>query len=130
MPDKLPDQKKRRNLLWVLIIALIIIAAGLGAVNFLQSNTAALISGTGSISGSVIDENGKPVAAQIYILGTKVHGQALEDGTFHLDGVPSGQQSVAIAYQGSGFEIPAQIRTGENTLLGQVQYTSTLEPQE
>lgn len=130
MPDKLPDHKKQRNIRWVLMIAILVIGAGWGALTFLQSNAAAVMSGTGSISGSVTDENGKPVAAQIYVLGTNISGQALEDGSFSLEDVPAGQQTIAIAHQGSGFEVPAQIRSGENTLLGQVQYTSTLEPQQ
>lgn len=130
MPSKLPDQKKRRRNTWIFILVLFIAALALGLVNFLQSDTAALMSGTGSISGIVIDENGAPVAAQGYILGTIVRGAANESGQFNLNGVPSGEQSIAVAYQGSGFEVPAFIQAGQNTNLGELKYTSTLEPQE
>lgn len=130
MPSNLPDQKKRRRNTWLIILILFITVIALGVINFLQSDTAALMSGSGSISGVVIDENGSPVAAQIYVMGTHIRGAADESGTFSLDGIPAGERSIAIAYEGFGFEVPTFIQAGQNTDLGQVKYTSTLEPQE
>lgn len=128
LPEKLPDQRKRRNFRWLLIFLLAAAALALGVADFLQSDTAARMAGTGSISGKVADENGNPIAAQIYVMGTHIRGTAQSDGSFHLDDIPAGMQSIAIAYEGTGFEVPAQVRVGENTALGKLQYTSTLEP--
>ncbi len=129
MPKKLPDQKAHRKWRRGIIAALALIALALGLYNFLQTDTAAVIAGTGAVTGTVVDENGQPVAAQIYILGSKVRGQAQADGTFHIEDVSSGVQSIAVAYQGSGFESPAFVVAGETTDLGELKFTSTLEPQ-
>jgi hypothetical protein len=128
MPSKLPDQKNKRRRSLILIVVLILIAFALGVVNFLQSDTADIMAGKGSLRGRVVDENGDPVAAQIYILGTDLRGQADDSGQFTVEDIPSGERSLAVAFQGSGFEIPVFVQTGTTADLGEVKFTSTLEP--
>ena len=128
MPSKLPDQKSKRKRIFTIMMTLVVIIITLGIINFLQSDTAAILSGTGTITGIVVDENGDPIEAEIYVLGTKVDGLADSDGYFIIDGVPSGNQSIAVAYQGSGFEYPVFIQPGESTKLGEIRFISTLEP--
>ncbi len=65
----------------------------------------------------------------LFIMGTNIRGAANESGKFSLDDVPSGDQSVAVAFEGYGFEVPAFVQAGQNSDLGEVKYTSTLEPE-
>ncbi len=130
IPEKLPSQRRRKRALWGVILVLLIVAFALGVKVFLQSDTAARLSGTGAITGVVIDENGHPVAAEIYVLGTSIRGQADANGVFTIEGVPAGEHAIAVAFQGSGFEYPALVQTGQTTDLGEVRFTSTLEPEE
>ncbi|MEA3351135.1 MAG: carboxypeptidase-like regulatory domain-containing protein [Chloroflexota bacterium] len=130
IPPKYSSSSRRKKRLWIFIGCLAALVLVLGTVNFLQSDVGAIVVNTGTVAGTVVDENGKPVEAQIYILSTSVKGIANSEGYFQIDSVPAGNQAVVVAYRGSGFEYPANIRAGEITDLGEVRFVSTLEPHE
>lgn len=123
-----PPDKQRRKRIWIMIGVLASIVLILGVVNLSQTYATNLLSSTGAIQGSVVDENGNPVEAQIYILGTNIQGRADQDGAFYLDGIPAGNQAVAVAHRGSGGEHPVTVRAGQTSKLGELRFVSTLEP--
>ncbi|RME07736.1 MAG: carboxypeptidase regulatory-like domain-containing protein [Anaerolineae bacterium] len=131
IPEGQPSSpKKRRKIVWGAIIILLALTFVLASIAFLQSESGALLTGRGTITGTVVDENGQPVAAEIYVLGTAIRGQADASGRFTIENVPAGTHALAVAYKGSGFEYPVTVNTGQVTELGELKFTSTLEPHE
>lgn len=127
IPPKRPGNQ-RKKLVWRLIGALIVIVLVLGGINIIQDGGANPFASTGAIRGIAVNENGVPVEAKIFILGTDIQGQADQDGHFHLDGIPTGGQAVVVAYRGSGREYPVSIKENQTTDLGELRFVSTLEP--
>ncbi len=127
IPPKRPSNQ-RKKLVWRLIGALMVIVLVLGGINIIQDGGTNPFASTGAIRGIAVNENGVPVEAKIFILGTDIQGQADQEGYFHIDGIPTGQQSVVVAQHGSGREYPATIQEGYTTDLGELRFVSTLEP--
>jgi hypothetical protein len=123
-----PPDKRRRNRFWILIGILASVVLILGAVNLSQSYTTNLLNSTGALQGTVVDENGDSVEAQIYILGTNIQGRAGQDGRFYLDSIPVGRHAVVVAYRGSGEEYTVSVRPDQTAQLGELRFVSTLEP--
>ena len=128
LPPKLPDALKRRRIIRILISILFIAVLGLGAFNFLKSDTASILMKTGSLSGSVVNSEGKPIPAEIMILGTNIHGSAGDDGTFLLEKIPEGQQVLVAGYEGKGVEQQIVVSSGQMQELKTIQIISTAVP--
>ena len=93
----------------------------LGAVLFTVPGVAsAQSSGTGSISGKVVDSDGKPLPyANILILGTAWGGMSTDTGTFTIKNVPVGNYSVKAMHMGYEDKLVSDVRVdrGETTTI-------------
>lgn len=117
----------RWRLVWMMIVALFLLTAIL-IVNLLKSEPFERAMGTGTVIGIVVDEQGKPLDAEIYILRPSIQGQTDAHGAFEIRGVPAGSRALVIARQGGGIELPVQITAGSTTDLGTIPFVGTRVP--
>lgn len=123
-----PDTSTRRRWLWVVITVLAVATVALAVITFARSTTAAILVGTGTVTGKVVDESNRPIVAEIFVLHTNIEAKSNADGTFEIHGVPAGQQSVVVAYQGAGREIVVDVVVGAQVNMGTVRLTATAIP--
>ncbi|MGC8879184.1 MAG: hypothetical protein ACP5R2_08165 [Anaerolineae bacterium] len=124
----LPDTSARRKWLWVIITLLAVATVALAVITFARSTAAAILVGTGTVTGKAVDESNRPIVAQIFVLHTNIEAKSNPDGTFEIHGVPAGQQSIVVAYQGAGREIVVDVVAGTRVHMGTVQLTATAVP--
>lgn len=124
------EPSRRKNSLLPVILVLGMIMAGLVAVDWITSDNGQKSLGYGSVSGSIVNAQMTPVAAEIFCLKSDVSTVASKDGTFILNGIPAGEQILIIAWQGMGREIPVTIIAGQTFSIGQVKVEETKLPPE
>jgi hypothetical protein len=119
---------QKKNKLKPVLIILAVIAAGLFAISLFGNQLFPAPSGNGIVSGTVVNASGSPISAQIYVVNTSIYTTADSRGQFTLHGVPVGHQTVLIAYQGQGVELPVDIQNGGEASVGSVTVVSTQVP--
>ncbi len=122
LPDKLPDPRRRRMLVWAVILILLIASAVLGYLKLVNDGTIARLTGTGAVTGYVFDDTGAPVRAEVFVFRTNIAGQTNAEGYFELTGVPVGEQILVFAYRNIGRESTATVFKGQTTDLGQLHF--------
>lgn len=123
-----PDTSTHRKWLWVVITVLAAVTVALAVIAFARSTTMAILVGTGTVTGRVVDESNRPIVAEIFVLHTNIEANSDSNGTFEIHGVPTGQQSIVVAYQGAGREITIDVLAGAKVDVGTVQLTATATP--
>lgn len=123
-----PDTSTRHKWLWAVITVLAVATVALAVITFVRSTAAAILVGTGSVTGKVVDESNRPIVADIFVLHTNIEARSNAEGLFEIHGVPAGQQSVVVAYQGAGREIIVDVVAGAQVNVGTVQLTATAVP--
>lgn len=124
---KTPHSNKK---LWSIIMILVIGLAVLSGIDWISSDAGQTILGFGIVNGSVINIQGSPVPAEIYLLTKDISTMADKDGSFSLENVPVGDQRLIIAWQGVGKEFPIKVEAGKTISLGQVIVEETQLPPE
>lgn len=119
----------RGRLVGMMIVALFLLTA-IVIVNLLKSEQFERVRDTGTVIGIVVDEQGKPLDAEIYILRPRLEGQTDAGGAFEMRGVPAGARELVIARQGGGIELPVQIKAGSTTDLGTIPFVGTRVPEQ
>ncbi len=109
-------------------IALAILAVILAVIDFFPKGTPAYASGTGGVSGRVVNQSLTPVPAEVYLLTTEKVTTAGSDGTFTLGDVPEGQQQLMVSYGGVGNSTIVTIEHGKMVDVGQIRVQETLLP--
>ena len=125
LPSQPPDRQPGRKRLWIGIGSMFFLIVVLALVNMQSSETPALLTGSDTVIGTVVDEAGKPLQAEVFVLKTDLEAQTDANGRFVLEGVPAGSQVVVVAYLGAGREYPVVVHTGTDTDIGQIQFVST-----
>jgi hypothetical protein len=128
IPDPPPDPADNRRRFRMVLLAALLLVLLLSIGNFLGSQTAALLTGTGSVTGTVIDEQGQAFRGEIFILGTELAVSTDPNGHFAMDRVPAGAQSLIVADDLFGREFPIQVVAGETIDVGQLQFVPTATP--
>ena len=128
LPSELPDPSRKQKGAWGIIAFLSIIVLVLLGITFLRSGVAAVVAGTGTITGKVLGEQNQPIEAEIIVLGTEIEGMANPEGYFEISGIPAGHRSVAVVYEDSGWEFPTKVNPGQVTHMGELRFTVTAEP--
>jgi hypothetical protein len=128
LPEPPPDPAIRRKRFRLFLLALLLLVLALSAINFLGSKSAAILTGTGAISGTVIGPDGEPFQGEIFVLGTDLQTTTDADGRFFLDRVPAGPRLLIVADDSLGREFPLQVIPGETVDMGQIQFVPTATP--
>lgn len=128
IPPAQPEPPNYRRLARLVLLALSLAVLVMSWSLFQRTGIPAQMTGRGEISGVVLGDHGKPLRAEIFVLGTGLQGIANSEGRFVLKGVPAGKQSLAILHQDSGLEYPAVVRAGQTTELGEIRLVTTAEP--
>lgn len=121
-----PQEASRRSQIRIALIVLVLI---LLAVNlFWQSDTTAALRGRGAISGSVTNQAGRPLTGEALILGSGLRVPIAPDGTFQIENVPAGSQSLVILDAYSGYEIKVNVIAGKTVQVGALKFQVTTAP--
>jgi hypothetical protein len=122
LPDHVKNQRRNRRTIGILIFIFVI----LSVINSRQFRVlSVLISGTGSVTGTVVNEFGQPILAEIFVIGTDIEDRTGLEGNFIVDGIPSGKQSIVLAVQEGGVEYKVDVIAGSIVNLGRIQLVST-----
>jgi hypothetical protein len=84
--------------------------------------------GTGAIQGRVVDGQGSPFIGRVFIIGIDQIVNTSSDGSFLLERIPSGDQSLVVANTTTGQEHPVRVVTGQTLNIGQVQFLVAATP--
>lgn len=130
LPDELPKDKvsPKKLILRISIGVLSALFVILTIINLIQTDTVSTLSGKGIVMGIVLDEDGLPAEADIYIIGTELEAKTDVNGAFKLENVPGGFQSVAVFIGDGGVEYPVTVVAGSAVDIGQVQIETTPAP--
>ncbi len=109
-------------------LAMLVLALVLG--NLGTGGLTSVVSGTGTVRGLVLDENGLPLPdGYVKILGTDLTAPLAPDGTFEIKNVPVGQRSLVVLDQYTGMEISCAVVRGDFLDLGLIRFRTTTVPE-
>lgn len=114
------SQSKKRTFR-LLLAALLFLSVTLFSFRYLPLNSITILSGRGDITGQVVNENGLPFQAQIYVFGIDHALDTNSDGTFTYTNVPAGTHNLIVVYNGTAQEFPVDVQAGENLDIGILQ---------
>lgn len=128
IPDHPVDPKIRQKRFRIMLLLVLLLVLFLGGLNFMETSTADLLAGQGSVQGSVIDAERDPFSGYIFIVRTELETKTDENGNFFLENVPAGQQSLVVADEEFASEFPITVVAGSVTNVGQIQFIQTATP--
>jgi len=126
--DQKAQSQKRKKTVRIIVMGLFLVALTLFAVNMIAKYEQPIKTGTGGVTGQVVNQSLTPVVADIYVVDSDLTAQSAGDGSFSLINLPAGQINLIVAYQGQGVEIPVMIESGQTSVLGQIKVESTQIP--
>ena len=130
IPEPPPDSGAKQKRFRILLLGVLLLVLALGIYNFSQSKTAALLTSTGSVVGTAVDQNNQPFEGEIFILGTDLETTCDTNGRFLLERVPAGEQTLVVADDAFAREFPITVLAGKTVDVGQVQFIPTDIPPE
>jgi hypothetical protein len=132
LPENLPDPVAKKRRIRLILGILFGISLFLAIANFLQSEAGGAfvenLMGTGTIQGRVVDGQGAPFIGRVFVIGVDQIVNTSSDGSFLLERIPSGDQSLVVANANTGQEHPVKIVTGQTLNIGQIQFLVTATP--
>jgi hypothetical protein len=117
-PTEKEDGKNIHSVLGVLIGAMVLLTF----LNIYISNGQ-----FGTVSGFTKDEQGRPLQAEIFVLGVDVFQYTDENGYFKIDSIPIGNQDLIIGYNEIGQSIEIEIPFGGEVKMGTIVFDTTIE---
>ena len=129
LPEPEPKNEKPHPRIAVrIIIAVLALVSTFLAFRLAIRSQGIRVSGTGRIEGQVVNESGRPLHAQIFIIHTDLVATTDAEGYFSLQGVPAGEQTLVVGYQGVGREYPVTVPADGVVDMGQIRFISTRVP--
>lgn len=112
-----------------LISALAVLVLFLGFLSLANTPPGAqIVSGKGAVEGVVLTSSGEPFQGEVLILGSNQTVRTNADGSFRLENVPAGEQSLILLAENGGNEIRIHISRGETYQLGVIRFVETAMP--
>ncbi len=125
IPPEPTDPERGHRIARTVIIGLMVMLGVLVVINLAQSRAVAIIGGYGTITGMVVDANGRPAVAEIIIERTDLVINSQPNGRFTVDGVPEGEHLLVVATANTGIEYPVVAVAGASVDIGTVQTPAT-----
>ena len=122
IPIKQVDPSRRKRITRAILIILVAMSLVLCIRDLIVSGSMNVLLGKGAVGGRVFNQEGAPLAGEVFILGMDQEVKISSDGYFLLEGIPAGYQSVVVAYNGTAEEYPVEIIPGETTDLDEIQF--------
>lgn len=119
-----------RKRLWTFGLIVVMILIGSLLANWVNTNSKAQVASVGALRGQTIDENGKPIEAEVLVMGYAGVVKTDTQGKFEISGVPVGQHIVVAGYQGGAREFTFTVIANKVIDIGQIQLVSTAMPKE
>jgi|JI7StandDraft_1071085.scaffolds.fasta_scaffold97838_2 hypothetical protein len=124
-PKKL-DNPARRRVFRIILVSLTLLVGVIAVTTLLKNtNTLDILKGTGTITGTVIDEKGQPFHGNIFILGTNLSTKTDANGAFEISGVPAGDQILIVADEFIGRDFTIQVVSASRMQMGQIKFQPT-----
>jgi hypothetical protein len=121
------DERKRRMRRVIAALAVLVLFLGfLSLVNNGSGSQVAL--GKGAVEGVVLTSSGEPFQGEVLILGSDQTVRTNADGSFRLENVPAGEQSLILLAENGGNEVRVNIPRGETYQLGVIRFVETAMP--
>jgi Carboxypeptidase regulatory-like domain len=121
-----PDAREK-TLRFVFLVVLVIVLSLLFML-FLNTSLGGRLTGKGTLIGRVIDSQGQPLVAQVFVLGAARPVISAADGSFTFKNAPAGNHFLTIAFDGRVVEYQVQVQAGEIEDLGDLTFTVTSLP--
>ncbi len=126
MPSDTDGGKRRMRRL---IAALAVVVLFLGFFSLVNNGSGSqIVMGRGAVEGVVLTSSGAPFQGEVLILGSDQIVRTNADGSFRLENVPAGEQSLILLGENGGNEIRVNIPRGETYQLGVVRFVETAMP--
>ncbi|MCS7011153.1 MAG: carboxypeptidase-like regulatory domain-containing protein [Anaerolineales bacterium] len=120
IPEKPKDPAAHRRVYRLILLVLLLITLVGLVFRFAGSQTVMLLAGRGDVRGQVVDEQGRPLSAEVYLFGVDRPVLADAEGKFLYKGAPAGKRNLIIAFNGTAQELSVEIRAGEVTDVGKI----------
>ncbi|NWG34040.1 MAG: carboxypeptidase regulatory-like domain-containing protein [Chloroflexi bacterium] len=129
LPDLPSDNEAGKRRMRLLISVLAVSVLFLGFFSLLNTTSGArIVAGKGAVEGVVLTSSGAPFQGEVLILGSDQTVRTNADGSFRLENVPAGEQSLIILAENGGNEIRVFISRGETSQLGMIRFVETAMP--
>ncbi len=128
IPEKQRDPDARKKALRLVFLVVLVIVLSLLFILFLNTGLGGRLTGKGTLAGRVIDSQGHPLVAQIFVLGAARPVKSAADGSFVFKNAPAGNHFLTIAFNGRVVEYQVQVQAGEIEDLGDLTFTVTSLP--
>ncbi|MEW6285594.1 MAG: carboxypeptidase-like regulatory domain-containing protein [Chloroflexota bacterium] len=129
LPDLPPAAETGKRRMRRLIAALAVLVLFLGFLSVVNGQFGGqVVLGKGAVEGVVLTSSGEPFRGEVLILGSNQSVRTNADGSFRLENVPAGEQSLIILAENGGNEVRIHISRGETYQLGVVRFVETAMP--
>lgn len=119
-----PKKNKGLRLALVIVGGMILILLGISLV---QNDLLTIFtSNQGIISGVAVNEAGEPVPVDVLVFGTEILAHSDAMGRFVVNNVPTGEQSVIVAYGKIATEVNVVVQANVETSLSTVTVPTSL----
>jgi hypothetical protein len=129
LPELPSENEAGKRRMRRLISALAVLVLFLGFLSLANTPPGAqIVSGKGAVEGVVLTSSGEPFQGEVLILGSNQTVRTNADGSFRLENVPAGEQSLILLGENGGNEIRIHISRGETYQLGVIRFVETAMP--
>lgn len=125
LPPRLPDSSRGHRRARALIAVLSVCLAVLVVVNLFSHQMMVFSSGSGTITGMVLDDQGRPAVAEIIIERTDLLTRSDTSGRFAVERVPAGEHLLVVASEDVALEYPIIAVAGTQVDIGTVRVATT-----